>query len=149
MIRVVRAKLHGLRVTDADLNYRGSITLDPEHCEAVHIFPFEFVEIWNKNSGARISTYVIYGAPGSKCCVLNGAAARTCQVGDEVIIAATEYIDSARIASLDPRVATFNSDNSISEQIGYRVRKAGHWFAVETFEASPRDMVLVKTAPEH
>ena len=47
--------------------------------------PLEFVEIWNKMSGARISTYVLYGPAGSRCCILNGAAARTCQVGDEVI----------------------------------------------------------------
>ena len=77
-IAVIRAKLHDLRVTDADLDYQGSITLDPEHCEAVGILPLEFVEIWNKNSGARITTYVIWGRRGSRCCVLNGAAARTC-----------------------------------------------------------------------
>ena len=76
MIKVVRAKLHGIRVTDANLNYQGSITLDPEHCEAVGIVPLEFVEIWNKNSGTRISTYVIYGERGSRACLLNGSAAR-------------------------------------------------------------------------
>lgn len=53
MIRVIRAKLHGIRVTNADLNYHGSITLDPDHCEAAGIFPLEFVDIWNKHSGTR------------------------------------------------------------------------------------------------
>src|SRR5690606_5635380 len=77
--KVVRGKLHGIRVTGADLNYHGSITLDPDHCEAAGILPMEFVDIWNKASGARISTYVIYGERGSRCCILNGAAARTCQ----------------------------------------------------------------------
>ncbi|HEY9572870.1 MAG TPA: aspartate 1-decarboxylase, partial [Pusillimonas sp.] len=84
MRKVVRGKLHGIRVTGADLDYHGSITLDPDHCEAAGILPMEFVDIWNKNSGARISTYVIYGERGSRCCILNGAAARTCQRGDEV-----------------------------------------------------------------
>ena len=76
MIRVIRAKLHGIRVTGADLNYHGSITLDADHCRQAGIYPLEFVEIWNKNSGARISTYVILGERGSRCCILNGAAAR-------------------------------------------------------------------------
>src|SRR3546814_2127259 len=88
--KVVRGKLHGIRVTGADLDYHGSITLDPDHCEAAGILPMEFVDIWNKNSGARISTYVIYGERGSRCCILNGAAARTCQRGDEVIICRSE-----------------------------------------------------------
>ena len=67
MMKVIRAKLHGIRVTNADLNYHGSITLDPEVCEQAGIYPMEFVDIWNKNSGARISTYVIFGQPGSRC----------------------------------------------------------------------------------
>ncbi len=71
-IQVVRAKLHGLTVTDANLEYQGSITLDPLHCEAVGIYPLEFVDIWNRNSGARLSTYVIFGEPGSGCCILIG-----------------------------------------------------------------------------
>ncbi|HKZ74095.1 MAG TPA: aspartate 1-decarboxylase, partial [Steroidobacteraceae bacterium] len=87
------AKLHGLRVTGAELHYEGSIMLDPEHCDAAGLIPFEFVEIWNKSSGARISTYIIAGERGSRCCVLNGAAARTCQVGDELIIAARADVE--------------------------------------------------------
>ena len=61
MVKVIRAKLHGLRVTGADLHYHGSITLDPEHGALAGLYPCEFVEIWNKNSGARLTTYVIYG----------------------------------------------------------------------------------------
>jgi aspartate 1-decarboxylase len=122
MIKVVRAKLHGIRVTKADLEYHGSITLDPEHCAAAGIYPLEFVEIWNKSSGARISTYVIYGESGSRCCVLNGAAARTCQVGDQIIIAASEYIERAALGDFDPLVLTFHADNSIETRLRYRVR---------------------------
>jgi len=84
MIKIMRAKLHGITITGAELDYHGSITLDPDICEKAGILPLEFVEIWNKSSGARITTYVIHGVPGSRCCILNGAAARTCQKGDQV-----------------------------------------------------------------
>ena len=124
MIKAVRAKLHGIRVTGADLEYHGSITLDPEICEKVGIFPLEFVYVWNKNSGQRISTYVIYGDPGSRCCILNGAAARTCQVGDEVIICAVEYLQSSEeLYTLRPAVLVFDRDNNITEKLEYSVSR--------------------------
>lgn len=124
MIKVVRAKLHGIRVTGADLHYHGSITLDPEQCARAGIYPMEFVEIWNKASGARISTYVIFGEPGSRCCILNGAAARTCQKGDEVIIAAASYVTPDQLYTLRPRVLTFNPDNSVDQDLAYEVFKS-------------------------
>ena len=128
MIRVVRAKLHGIRVTGADLNYHGSITLDPEHCKAAGIYPLEFVEIWNKSTAARISTYVIFGEAGSRCCILNGAAARTCHAGDEVIIAASDYIHPRELPDLSPKVLTFKADNEIDEILAYRVEVAGEHY---------------------
>jgi len=121
MIRVIRAKLHGIRVTGADLNYHGSITLDPDHCRAAGIYPLEFVEIWNKTTGARISTYVIFGEAGSRCCILNGAAARTCHAGDELIIAASDYIAPADLPNVNPRILTFLPDNEVDEKLAYRV----------------------------
>ncbi|TEA77583.1 aspartate 1-decarboxylase [Allopusillimonas ginsengisoli] len=121
MRKVVRGKLHGIRVTGADLDYHGSITLDPDHCEAAGILPMEFVDIWNKNSGARISTYVIYGERGSRCCILNGAAARTCQRGDEVIIANSVYVNENEIEHIKPSILTFHPDNTINERLGYSV----------------------------
>ncbi|HYC05281.1 MAG TPA: aspartate 1-decarboxylase [Azospirillaceae bacterium] len=121
MIKIVRAKLHGIRVTGADLNYHGSITLDPEQCEQAGIYPLEFVEIWNKSSGARISTYVIFGKPGSRCCILNGAAARTCQPGDEVIIAASAYVTPQDLYSVKPRVLTFHPGNRVDQVLQYDV----------------------------
>lgn len=125
MIQIVRAKMHGIRVTGADLNYHGSITLDPELCAKIGLMPLEFVEIWNKNSGARISTYVIFGEAGSRCCILNGAAARTCQKGDEIIIAASAYIDPAELCSYRPRVLTFKDGNDIDEILEYQVSQGG------------------------
>ena len=127
MMKVIRAKFHGIRVTSADLNYHGSITLDPMQCALAGIYPMEFVDIWNKNSGARISTYVIYGVPGSCCCVLNGAAARTCQVGDEVIIAAADYVAGPEdLYALKPRILTFLPDNKVDQVLYYDVFKSEH-----------------------
>ncbi|MDX2143766.1 MAG: aspartate 1-decarboxylase [Rhodospirillaceae bacterium] len=124
MPRVINAKLHGLRVTGADLHYHGSITLDPEHCAAAGIYPTEFVEVWNKNSGARLSTYVIFGAAGSRCCVLNGAAARTCQVGDELIIASAEDVAVEALYAHRPKVVTFTPNNEIDRVLAYEVFKS-------------------------
>jgi len=124
MIKIVRAKFHGIRVTGADLDYHGSITLDPDLCALVGIYPLEFVEIWNKNSGARISTYVIFGEPGSRACVLNGAAARTCQKGDEIIIAASAFVQPAELHTLKPRVLTFKDGNAVDRVLQYDVFKS-------------------------
>jgi len=121
--KVVAGKLHGIRVTGADLDYHGSITLDPDHCEAAGILPMEFVDIWNKNSGARISTYVIYGERGSQCCILNGAAARTCQKGDEIIICNSVYVTEPEIEQIKPVILTFHADNAIDERLSYDVSR--------------------------
>ncbi|CDX53762.1 Aspartate 1-decarboxylase 1 [Mesorhizobium plurifarium] len=121
MRKIVAGKLHGIHVTEANLNYHGSITLDPDHCEAAGILPMEFVEIWNKNSGARISTYIILGERGSRCCILNGAAARTCQPGDPIIVCNSIYLNEAHITSLKPRIVTFDQDNHISDRLSYSV----------------------------
>lgn len=121
MRKIVAGKLHGIHVTEANLNYHGSITLDPDHCEAAGILPMEFVEIWNKNSGARISTYVILGERGSRCCILNGAAARTCQAGDPIIICNSIYLDERQLTSLKPRILTFDQDNRVRNRLSYSV----------------------------
>ena len=123
MLKVVRAKLHAIRVTGTDLNYFGSITLDPEHCTEAGISPLEFVEIWNKHSGARLATYVIHGARGSGCCILNGAAARTCQVGDAVIICASLTLPLAEAHVPRPRVAVFDAQNRIADLLEYRTTR--------------------------
>ncbi|MEN3161202.1 aspartate 1-decarboxylase [Tistrella mobilis] len=139
MIRVVRAKFHGITVTGADLDYHGSITLDPEQCDLAGIRPLEFVDIWNKASGARIQTYVIFGEPGSRACVLNGAAARTCARGDQVIICASAYIDEPALHAIEPVVLTFTPDNQVDQVMRYRVRETERRrfdFALEMGERS-------------
>ena len=126
MRKLVAAKLPGIHVTGSVLDYHGSITLDPDHCEEVGILPLEFVEIWNKHSGARISTYVILGERGSRCCVLNGAAARTCQAGDQIIICSSVYGDEADVTKIRPKILTFDSRNEIVDRLQYQVRKDEH-----------------------
>lgn len=126
---ILIAKLHGLRVTGADLHYEGSIALDPDFCELVGLMPLEFVEVWNKNTGARITTYVIHGERGGRGCVLNGAAARTCQVGDEIIIAARADVELDELASIRPRVAIFDEQNRLKQirELVYRRDPSGRW----------------------
>ncbi|CAH2604862.1 Aspartate 1-decarboxylase [Rhodovastum atsumiense] len=151
MRKVVAAKLHGITVTESNLNYHGSITLDPDHCEAAGLLPMEFVEIWNRNSGARISTYVIYGERGSRCCVLNGAAARTCQPGDAVIICSSAYIQPHEIASIRPTVLTFDAQNHVTGRMTYVAGQdaEGRWtFSIhnETGNALP---IPLRVGSEH
>jgi len=125
MRKVLAAKLHGIHITEANLHYHGSITLDPDQCHEAGILPMEFVEIWNKNSGARISTYVIFGERGSRCCVLNGAAARTCQVGDQIIVCSSTYVDETQVVRLIPTILTFDRNNHITERMTYSVTRDG------------------------
>lgn len=123
-------KLHGLRVTGADLHYEGSIALDPDHYEAAGILPHEFVEIWNKTTGTRISTYVIPGERGSRCCVLNGAAARTCQVGDELIIAAKASVDDDELCDFVSRVVTFCAENRVLHRYEHRLARIASGYSL-------------------
>ncbi|WP_134089455.1 aspartate 1-decarboxylase [Olivibacter sp. XZL3] len=86
IIEVLKSKIHRVKVTQAELNYVGSITIDEDLIEAANIIPNEKVQIVNNNNGARFETYVIKGERGSGMVCLNGAAARLVQVGDVVII---------------------------------------------------------------
>jgi aspartate 1-decarboxylase len=117
--KYMSAKLHGIKVTDAKLHYHGSITIDADFCRAVGLKPLEYVDIWM--SGASISTYALYGEAGSKCCILNGAAARTCQKDDEIIIASSVFCEVDDIISLKLRVLVFGPGNEIVDRITYEV----------------------------
>ena len=125
-IRVVGAKLHGIVVTESKLNYHGSITIDTDILEAARLLPLEYVYIWNKHSGSRIETYVLPGPRGSGVVCLNGAAARTCQVGDEIIVASSREIPvSDYHDGFSCRVLTFDQSgelpNRVAEKLEYRV----------------------------
>ncbi len=121
-------KLHGLRITNSVLEYHGSITIDAEILENAGLMPLEFVNIWNKSSGSRIQTYVLPGTRGSGVVCLNGAAARSCQVGDEVIITSERSADGTSALTpgfaYETLVVTFDHKqrvNTIAEILRYRV----------------------------
>jgi len=99
IIEILKSKIHRARVTQAELNYVGSITIDEDLMDAANIIANEKVQIVNNNNGARFETYVIRGERGSGTVCLNGATARLAQVGDIVIIMSYAYMemDEARI----------------------------------------------------
>ncbi|MDC3415351.1 aspartate 1-decarboxylase [Aquibacillus salsiterrae] len=114
---MMKAKIHRARVTEANLNYVGSITIDEDIIDEVGILPHEKVQIVNNNNGARLETYVIPGERGSKVICLNGAAARLVQKGDVVIIVSYAIVSEEELQTFKPKVALMNEDNEIVELI--------------------------------
>ena len=104
MIEVLKSKIHRVRVTQANLNYVGSITIDEDLMDAAGLIANEHVHVVNNMNGARIETYVIKGPRKSGCICLNGAAARLFQVGDEIIIMAYAGMSPDEAASFVPKV---------------------------------------------
>jgi len=114
---LMKAKIHRARVTHADLNYIGSITIDQDILERVDIIPNEKVQIVNNNNGARLETYVIAGERGTGMICLNGAAARLVQKGDTVIIISYALVAESDTESFTPKVAIMNENNQIEQMI--------------------------------
>lgn len=114
LIEVLKSKLHCVQVTEANLNYMGSITIDEDLMDAANLIAGEKVQIVNNNNGERFETYIIKGERGSGCICLNGAAARKCVVGDTVIIIAYALMDFEEAKSYNPVVA-FPVDNKIQK----------------------------------
>ena len=104
MIEVLKSKLHCATVTEANLNYMGSITIDEDLMDAANLIAGEKVQIVNNNNGERFETYIIKGKRGSGCVCLNGAAARKVQVGDVVIIIAYALMDFEEAKNYSPIV---------------------------------------------
>lgn len=112
-ITVLKAKLHRATVTDANLNYEGSISIDTELYKKAGMHTWEKVDILNVNNGERFSTYIIPGKKGEIC--LNGAAARKACPGDKVIIVTYTTIEEPLAETWNPRVILLNEDNSVNE----------------------------------
>lgn len=112
MIEMMKSKLHCVQVTEANLNYMGSITIDEDLMDAVGLLAGEKVHIVDNNNGERFETYVIRGERGSGCICLNGAAARKVQVGDTVIIMSYATMDYEEAKTFIPKVA-FPKNNHI------------------------------------
>lgn len=115
MRTMMNAKIHQAHVTEANLNYVGSITIDSELMEAVGMMAGEKVQVVNNHNGARLETYIIAGEPGSGIVCLNGAAARLVQKGDVVIIIAYALMTEEEIKQHRPKIAIMNEDNRITQ----------------------------------
>ncbi|CEO89122.1 aspartate 1-decarboxylase [Syntrophaceticus schinkii] len=111
---MLKSKIHRAVLTDADLNYMGSITIDRDLLEAADILPFEKVQVVNNNNGQRFETYAIEGEAGSGCVCLNGAAARLGQPGDILIILSYIQLDDQEARQHKPQVVFVDENNKIA-----------------------------------
>ncbi len=107
------AKIHGATISEAHLEYRGSLSIDRALMEVVGILPYERVEVYNLDNGERLATYAIPGDPGQIC--LNGAAAHKGEVGQRVIIATYAWLDENEARTRKPRVVIAAPDNTVDE----------------------------------
>ncbi len=112
-IEVLKSKLHRATVTNANLNYEGSISIDTELIKLAGMHNYEKVDIYNINNGARFSTYIIPGNKGEFC--LNGAAARMAQPGDKIIIVTFTWIDDKEADTWVPQVVLLDDQNKPKE----------------------------------
>lgn len=113
---MLKSKIHRATVTGADINYEGSITLDPELMAAADILPYEQVHVVDVNNGARLVTYAIEGSPGSGDVILNGAAARLVAPGDIVIILSYQSVPEEEVASHRPKLVFVDEKNRIAQE---------------------------------
>lgn len=120
---MMNGKLHRARVTEANLNYVGSITIDEDLIDAVGMVANEKVQIVNNNNGARFETYIIPGERGSKEICINGAAARLAEVGDVVIIIAYAFVSQEELTQHEPKVAILDENNEIVQMLSAEPEK--------------------------
>jgi aspartate 1-decarboxylase len=114
-IEMLKSKIHRATVTEANLEYTGSVSIDPVLCEAVGLREFEKVDVLDIDNGARLTTYVILGKPGEVC--LNGAAARLVHTGDRVIIVSYASLDMAEADDFRPKIVVVDDQNTIKEHL--------------------------------
>ncbi len=118
-LTVLKSKLHLATVTRSDLNYHGSLTIDPVLIEAVGLYPYEMILVSNVATGHRAETYVLPGKPGAGQIELNGAMARLGAVGDRVIVMAFAQLSPEELDGHTPRVVALDERNRIVEFISY------------------------------
>lgn len=111
MRTMLKGKIHRATVTEADIHYEGSITIDADLMEAADILPWEMVQVVDIDNGARLETYAIPGERGSGVICMNGAAARLVQKGDLVIIISYVTVDDETARSMQPRVVHVDAAN--------------------------------------
>ncbi|MEW6267984.1 MAG: aspartate 1-decarboxylase [Thermodesulfobacteriota bacterium] len=113
--KMLRGKIHRATVTDANLNYEGSITVDKALMEAMDLIEFESVHVWDVNNGERFETYVLEGERDSGVICVNGAAARKVSRGDLVIIGAFTWLDEESAREHQPRIVMVDGQNRVKE----------------------------------
>jgi aspartate 1-decarboxylase len=116
MRKMLRAKIHRATVTQADVDYEGSITIDRRLLDATDMLPNEAVCVWNVTNGNRFETYVVAGPPDSGVVCVNGAAAHLVRPGDLVIIAAYTWLDEAAARAHQPKVVFVDARNRLREK---------------------------------
>lgn len=119
---LLKSKIHRAVVTGSDLNYEGSIAIDMALCREANLVEFEKVDIYNINTGARFSTYVIPGSPGEIS--LNGAAARMVQPGDRIIIASYVQVKEEELNAFRPKVVLVDDDNKSLQSAEEKINQA-------------------------
>ena len=112
---MLKSKIHRATVTDTNINYEGSITIDQKLMEAADILPYEQVQVLDLNNGARFDTYAIEGKAGSGEICINGAAARLSTTGDHVIILSYCHVDDDQALHVIPRLVNVDAQNAIVE----------------------------------
>ena len=115
--QMLRAKIHRATVTDANLDYEGSLTVDPILIEAAGMLPYELVHVSNLQNGERFETYLIPGNRGSGDMVLNGPTARRGVKGDKVIVFCYEYFNEEEIKAHKPRIILVDAQNKITKEL--------------------------------
>ena len=113
------SKIHRARVTEANLDYEGSITVDEALMEKAHLLPYEMVQVYNISNGERFETYLINGERNSGVFCINGAAARKAHVGDQIIIASYVVMDEDQAATHHPHIVCLDSHNRVIEPKKY------------------------------
>lgn len=116
-LTLCKSKLHRVTVTQAELHYEGSITIDAALLEAANMLPFERVQVVDIANGARFETYAIAGKMGSRTVCVNGAAARLVAVGDPIIVIAYAQLTPEEASAHHPRIVLVNRDNSVRETL--------------------------------
>jgi len=111
-LTMFKSKLHQMKVTEANLHYEGSITIDRELLDKAGILPYEKVQVVNITNGSRLETYTIPGDSGSRVCCLNGAAARLTQIGDRIIVISYAEMTPKEAKNFKPKVVIVDENNN-------------------------------------
>jgi len=121
MRTMLKSKIHRARVTDANINYEGSISIDSKLMAKADILPYEQVHVLNVNNGARFTTYTIEGEASSGCICLNGAAARLAVKGDIVIILSYTTVPEEEVKDFKPKIVHVNEKNAIVTRLDEKI----------------------------